>query len=51
MPKSISSQKKWDIIFLHLKEEGPKLSISKIAKKLKISTYTEILDSSFPGNW
>ena len=40
MPKSISSQKKWDIIFLHLKEEGPKLSISKIAKKLKISNYT-----------
>jgi transposase len=40
MPKSISSQKKWEIIFLHLKEEGPKLSISKTAKKLKISTYT-----------
>jgi len=39
MPKSISSQKKWEIIFLHLKEEGPKLSISKTAKKLKISTY------------
>jgi transposase len=40
MPKSISSQKKWKIIFLHLEKEGPKLSISKTAKKLKISTYT-----------
>ena len=40
MPKSISSQKKWEIIFLHLKEQGPRLSISKTSKKLKLSLST-----------
>ena len=40
MPKSISTKKRWEIIFLHLKEEGPKLPISKVAKRLKISRWT-----------
>lgn len=37
MPKTISSQKKWEIIFLHINTQGPGLSISKIAKRLKLS--------------
>jgi transposase len=40
MPKSISSQKKWEILFLHQKEEGPRLSIAKTAKKLRIAKST-----------
>src|SRR5579885_3480417 len=39
MPKSISSQKKYEIIFLHLKPEGPRLSIAETANKLRISTW------------
>ena len=37
MPKSLSSKKKWNIIFLHKDREGPKLSISKTVKRLKLS--------------
>jgi transposase len=40
MPKSISSQKKWKIIFFHLDEQGPRWSISKTARKLRISDWT-----------
>ena len=38
MLKTISSKKKWEIIFLHINNQGPKLSISKISKHLKLST-------------
>ena len=40
MAKSISTQKKWKIIFLHLDEHGPKYSIKKISKHLRISKST-----------
>ena len=40
MPKSISTKKRWEIIFLHLKQEGPKLPISKVAKRMKTSRWT-----------
>jgi len=40
MPKSISSKKKWEIIFLHQNQEGPKHSIAKTSKLLRISTWT-----------
>lgn len=38
MAKTISSKKKWEMIFLHINTQGPQLSISQIAKRLKLST-------------
>jgi transposase len=61
MPKSISIKKRWEIIFFHVKEEGPKLSISKTSRKLKISRWTvshwvdvfnktgDVIDKKSPG--
>lgn len=40
MPKPISYRKRLEVIFLHLIREGPKLSISKISRRLKISRQT-----------
>ena len=37
MPKTISSKKKWEIIFLHINNQGPRLSIAKTGKQLKLS--------------
>ena len=34
------ARKKWEILFLHQKEEGPRLSIAKTAKKLRIAKST-----------
>ena len=40
MPKSLNYKKRLEIIFLHLNSEGPKLPITKVAKRLKVSRHT-----------
>ena len=40
MPKSLNYRKRLEIIFLHVNTEGPKLSISKTAKRLNTTSRT-----------
>ena len=61
MPKSLNYRKRLEIIFLHVNPEGPKLSISKTAKRLNTTSRTvarwverfrktgDVLDQNRPG--
>ena len=40
MPKSINYRQRLQIIFLHLNNSGPRLSIAKISRKMKLSRHT-----------
>ena len=40
MPKSINYKQRIEIIFLHLNNTGPKLSIAKISRRMKLSRHT-----------